>query len=435
MTAQIAVMNAQAVALASDSAVTRADMKIFNSANKLFMLSKYHPVGIMVYGNADFMEIPWEVIIKIYRGELGKRGFGTLAEQTEHFLSFLDNGCRLFPQSEQDKFVKHAIYQYFKLVRDDIKKAVEAKIKKDGAIDGREVETTVAQTLDQHHLRWKQAQNISSLPETFNASVIDKYGELIDKAIQEVFERLPLQGTQTDQLREIAGSLFSKFPPGISQEPSSGIVIAGFGETESFPSVKSFTMIGVANNRLKYQEVKAQSASIGLDGPHASIMPFAQMEMVATFAEGIDPRQRETIDSYVSQLLTGYSALVINSITRLDETEKTDLRKRLEEESAKVLADFQQRLVKYRREHHVAPLLGVVRTLPKDELAAIAEALVNLTSFKRKVSPEAETVGGPIDVAVISKGDGFVWIKRKHYFKAELNPHFLMNYLREENHD
>jgi len=36
-----------------------------------------------------------------------------------------------------------------------------------------------------------------------------------------------------------------------------------------------------------------------------------------------------------------------------------------------------------------------------------------------------------IDVAVISKGDGFVWIKRKHYFKAELNPQFFANYYKE----
>jgi hypothetical protein len=43
---------------------------------------------------------------------------------------------------------------------------------------------------------------------------------------------------------------------------------------------------------------------------------------------------------------------------------------------------------------------------------------------------DAETVGGPIDVAVISKGDGFIWIKRKHYFKSELNPQFFANYYR-----
>jgi hypothetical protein len=61
----------------------------------------------------------------------------------------------------------------------------------------------------------------------------------------------------------------------------------------------------------------------------------------------------------------------------------------------------------------------------------MAESLVNLTSFKRKFSRDAETVGGPIDVAVISKADGFVWIKRKHYFAKDLNPQFLTNYYRE----
>lgn len=60
--------------------------------------------------------------------------------------------------------------------------------------------------------------------------------------------------------------------------------------------------------------------------------------------------------------------------------------------------------------------------LPKDELAAMAESLVNLTKFRRRVTPERETVGGPIDVAVITKGDGFVWVRRKHYFDPALNP-------------
>jgi len=72
----------------------------------------------------------------------------------------------------------------------------------------------------------------------------------------------------------------------------------------------------------------------------------------------------------------------------------------------------------------------MVEVLPKDELAAMAEALVHLTAFKRKMNVGMETVGGPIDVAVISKGDGFVWVKRKHYFPAELNQHFFTNYFR-----
>jgi hypothetical protein len=75
------------------------------------------------------------------------------------------------------------------------------------------------------------------------------------------------------------------------------------------------------------------------------------------------------------------------------------------------------------------PIVRMVSLLPKDELANLAESLVALTSLKRRVSSDAETVGGAIDVALISKGDGFVWIKRKYYFPEDLNPHFNRTYL------
>ncbi len=50
----------------------------------------------------------------------------------------------------------------------------------------------------------------------------------------------------------------------------------------------------------------------------------------------------------------------------------------------------------------------------------MAEALVNLTAFRARMSvEEIETVGGPIDVAVISKGEGFVWVKHKDLVKPQ----------------
>lgn len=94
-----------------------------------------------------------------------------------------------------------------------------------------------------------------------------------------------------------------------------------------------------------------------------------------------------------------------------------------------MLKEYRDNLRQYMQRDFVGPIINAVEFLPKDELAIMAETLVHLTLFKQRVSLGAiETVGGPIDVAVISKGDGFVWIKRKHYFKPELNHHFLSNY-------
>jgi len=103
------------------------------------------------------------------------------------------------------------------------------------------------------------------------------------------------------------------------------------------------------------------------------------------------------------------------------------------------LSDIQKKVHDHIRqkqyEFHIAPVVEAVQFLPKNEMAEVAEALVSITSFRQKISLEQESVGGAIDVAVISKSDGFVWIKRKHYFKSELNPMYFSKYLTNGNGD
>jgi hypothetical protein len=96
-----------------------------------------------------------------------------------------------------------------------------------------------------------------------------------------------------------------------------------------------------------------------------------------------------------------------------------------------MLESYRGSLRDERHQKFVKTVLDSVQSLPLDDLAEMAESLVNLTSLKRKVSMEQETVSGPIDVAVISPGDGFIWINRKHYFAADRNPQFFANYYRE----
>jgi hypothetical protein len=70
MTAEIALLNRSAVALAADSAVTirtPTGPKIYESVNKLFVLIKRTPVGVMIFDTADLLGMPWESIIKAYR--------------------------------------------------------------------------------------------------------------------------------------------------------------------------------------------------------------------------------------------------------------------------------------------------------------------------------------------------------------------------------
>jgi len=61
------------------------------------------------------------------------------------------------------------------------------------------------------------------------------------------------------------------------------------------------------------------------------------------------------------------------------------------------------------------PFMWAVDALPRQDLAQMADAPVNLTAFlQHMLADQEETVGGPIDVALLSKGEGFVWIKHKN---------------------
>ena len=106
MTAEIAVLNRSAVALAADSAVTittASGQKIFNTVNKLFALSKFQPLGIMINGSADLMGVPWEVIIKSYRQAVGEQAFSTVESASEHLLTWVEANYQLFPVELRDE--------------------------------------------------------------------------------------------------------------------------------------------------------------------------------------------------------------------------------------------------------------------------------------------------------------------------------------------
>lgn len=90
MTAIVGVLNKHAVAIAADSAVTMGNThKVVNSANKIFTLSKYHPVAVMTYNNAAFMGVPWDIIIKEYRKQINDRSFPRLEDYVNDFIKFL----------------------------------------------------------------------------------------------------------------------------------------------------------------------------------------------------------------------------------------------------------------------------------------------------------------------------------------------------------
>jgi hypothetical protein len=424
-------MNKIAIALAADSAVTVGSdqqTKVFNTASKLFGLSRHCPVGIMVYGNAEFMGIPWETIIKIFRDKLGTCRQNTLKEYSDSFIAFLNKPNPLFPEDQQVKYMELTVWAFLKQLKKAIDEKTDAYIKDQGSNGNLEDGQIASELIEEHLQRLESLSDVYTAPEEYAQSILLRYQEKIDSLIVRVMDNTIIPENALAKLKKVTTLLFSKSEFDNPIYGRSGIVIAGFGDEEIFPSYVNLTLEGVLLDKLKYK--LEHESRITFDNV-AAIKAFAQKEMVTTFMEGIDPTYSNYLRDWLAEILYSYPDAIMEAIPGLSEEQKAQVLEKIRNDATEIFKRFLSERTQYIRNNQVQPIIDTVESLPKDELAAMAESLVNLTSFKRKVTLNAETVGGPIDVAVISKGDGFVWIKRKHYFDAGFNPHFLAKYYQE----
>src|SRR3989344_3866232 len=416
MTAEISILNKHAVALAADSAVTIGDgAKIFTSVHKIFCLSDHHPIGLMIYGGANFLGIPWETIIGAYRIKIGSRKFGTLREYGEHFLRFLATSPGLFPASQQNEQYRFLVKSYLYSLLQEIKSACDDLFSKKGKLSQAEIVAITAKIIDSHYSKWQSAPLIKSVSDAKFRVLRRKFRLYYRQQIKVFLGKLLLSVAQKNKIAFILASI--TYRRLFNTQYVSGIVIGGYGEKEYFSSIVDYEIETMLNNILKYKEDYSPIDH----GNDAIIKAFAQKEMVGSFIEGVHPDFEQRSKRELKKITDSLPNDFTTSLTFGTILQKSKARKLFEKKVGNLHTAYNQNMQQYKYRNFISKIVGIVGVLPKDELAMMAESLVNLTSFKRRISMDAETVGGPIDVAIISKNEGFVWIKRKSYYKQEIN--------------
>jgi hypothetical protein len=422
MTAEIAVMNTIGIALAADSAVTIGSdaKKIFTSSDKLFQLSSQAPVGIMTYGNAAFMGVPWETIIKEFRNDLGARTFDRVDQYAKKFISFVERRSDIVTPQSQRMHSRRLITAFLLHVREDrLKPALDLEAKAKGGLHSNDLARVIGKVLSDLKREVTARARLATLGPNPQSKIKSQLGGDIETIRKRVFGKLPLDGTMS---RVLATTVIEVLCRDFFGPLESGLVFAGFGDSEFMPTLHSYDIECMANRRLRY--VGRQKQAVTAVGLNASIVPFAQQEVVDAFMRGIDSNVREVFERSTSGVFNGVVGAILTKVAEKDQPLAKQLKKALDPGIKRMLSKLFDDWSEATNQHW-RPVIDIVATLPKDELAAMAEALVNLTKFRRRVTPARETVGGPIDVAVITKGDGFVWMKRKHYFDPHLNPRVM----------
>lgn len=421
MTAEVGVMNPFGVGLAADSAstvnISTGTKKIFTSAEKLFQLSSNAPVGIMIYGNASLLNLPWETLVKNYNKKLIGKVYPRLEDYAIGFFKFIKNNKTTFTNKNQSDWVRYVTLEYYGYLRSEFLGEINNIIKNVDEITDLQIKRMFTKYISDELAETMKLPKLDALPTDFSDRLKSKYSKQIREDKAEVFHELPVSKITERRLIELVIEILSRSRIE-SNGLRSGVVFAGFGEKENFPSLIEYPVSGMACGYPLYR--KFRHLSIG-DKITACVVPFAQVEVVNTFMDGIDPNLFQMIVESVKVLFDQVNGSIISEVISENKRFGEKLEKVVNKNLSSMVDNLVSQWILKKGELYSQPIMNMVATLPKDELGAMAESLVNLTKFKRKISTDLETVGGPIDVAVITKGDGFVWINRKQYFPPELN--------------
>ncbi len=420
MSAGICIMNRNAIAMAADSAVTVGDhVAIHNSANKLFSLSKVAPVGVIIYANGTLMEVPVELVVKEYKKALGTKTFDTLLEYLNDFINYLEGHNELFRFNiNEEGFVLDVFFNLLHGLELGYKQFVEDGIKKSGGQDlsNEELKEAGQKAVD---------QTLSFIDNQIKHTGFAYY-DYIKTVYSKKFEELLKTSSEFSWLDEFQrSSLIEKaiclYDTEFERNGYVGLAIAGFGNKEIFPHMVHIHLSGLINGKARYyikEKVEITEKTI------ASIIPLAQTDVMQTYLFGNN-------DQYINDLAHEIPTRIHESINNIDANcfapgKKDEVHKELNGVTNKIL----QHMTETARTNYMIPIIQSVASLPIEELALLAESMINITSVRRKVAIDRNigTVGGPIDVSIVSKGDGFIWLKRKHYFDRKFNPQYFYSH-------
>lgn len=430
MTAEIAVINRLAVALAADSAVTITkgeDSKVFPSDNKIFELSSRYPIGLMTYHSTQFFGVPWEVITKDFRRDHGGFNPETIDEWVTKFQNYvIDSFC---PSSEvQIEFVKGLLRDAFIAANSSFRDRQFDLVFPPNSLTKPKSRMRL---LTDAQLRTMFRESVSSVKDGFEKhtdldgitfdqadSWLSTYSDAYQEVYNETFSTYPLESTEKEAIKVMAIACLRSSAPG---DATTGLVFAGFGKTDLFPCLRCIEVNGVIARTLRV--IGMESVTIDRSNNTADIVPFAESDTVDSLLYGRSSEYEHEIVEHFRDVIIQVGQAVVSDLGKTPKI-KADFGKRVSVAAAEAVSRFKDNISPEIKKLFSKDMLDIVRHMPKQEIASIAESLVSVSSIRRKVMVGPETVGGPIDVAVISRHEGFVWVKRKYYFPKDINPRY-----------
>ena len=183
------------------------------------------------------------------------------------------------------------------------------------------------------------------------------------------------------------------------------LVFAGYGETEPYPSICKCVVTGIKEGKIQYDK----GISIISDNQESKIFAEGQPDIIEAITYGVQTKRIDDICNRLSKL--------IKELVKLQNQYQNTPNLHLDAIDDGTIRQEVKEVIDNSKELHFKQLKDLVKGYNLQEMACLAETMIKPTELHRKITFQQESVGGLIDLAVITKNDGFQWLNRKSWYE------------------
>ena len=426
MTAVIGILNKRGVAIAADSAVTRTredNRKYTKNGNKMLRISNCTPISVMITGNADFLKIPWEVIVRRYREQRGDVALSSVEQYVYDFFGYISKSD-IFWTKDCEDWVRYILgWLISHILRNERVKEQTSVCNKGKLYRPKTFLKVFVAELKRSEKEFLKRGTTTQF-EDYSAEQFHQYARpIIDKFFENKLAEIETTAEENEKhlkdkdiynlllniKDEIEHSLLKHLVTPICRRFSATLVFSGFGRDEEYPSLIAAEVNGGFDHIVNFH-IKPENI-IKIDDKHpVAICPFAQSDVVEAILKGVQmgfiQKTNRSLYQKISDLWSNDEEEVFDSefFKLLNEVDYEPHHKRL---YAKVNKQIKGNNSAWEKS---------LENYDLQSMAALANNLIALTGFHRILTFQQEGVGGPVDLAVISKNEGFTWLNRKSWY-------------------
>ena len=472
MTSQLALMNHLGVALASDSVVTMNKKgRTYSTVNKIFSLAGRQPIAIMVSDSANYIpgDVAWERVIGQFREHMGLKELPELSDYVTELRQFVSSSPILNDRGKNDRDIQEDLVEWFTQEIIPIAAAREEMTSHDSwdvakliyqiPEVGEYLEQGIVERVDNLVEQVGRMSSWESISQWYKGEQDEWYnhvyttkkrhGKNAKKAAKYFCDRHGCSGSYARKIEEIFLFHLTSYGSQFRWKSSSCLVIAGFGESQITPELIS-CLVGAevheddAFGDFEYHEIRSRidykdkgeltrvvddESSVTTWGGSGFMIPFAQQREIQTILNGMDEMSERVLLSRMPEYIRkSVTDLIIEYLDDLDGfgPSRMEMIKQCMDKNKKAITLNIKKEVNEAIHHTQKTRRHVFRQVtsrvPMAELANFAKTMVSLEAEITHYAKDIRSVGGPIDVATITKEDGFLWVDYKLSVDPLKNP-------------